>query len=189
MPGLSISEAIRARRSVGKMTARTVSSEEITSLLELAILAPNHRLTEPAGFIVVGPEGKRRFGEIRGDARARKVADPLVAAEVHRKSVADAESIPVLLLFTQRLHADPEIREEDFATVYMGVQNLLLGALELGLATHVKTGQIFNSPAMREAMGVPEGTRVVAAVQLGEAETVPAPPKRVTASERTVWVP
>ena len=44
-------DAIRARRSVKDFTERPLAREELEALLELAALAPNHRMTEPWGFI------------------------------------------------------------------------------------------------------------------------------------------
>jgi nitroreductase len=45
-------DAITARRSVKRFTNRPIRRDEIEPLLELAVLAPNHRLTEPWRFYI-----------------------------------------------------------------------------------------------------------------------------------------
>ena len=85
-------------------------------------------------------------------------------------------------------HEDPEIREEDYAATWMGIQNVLLAADEAGLGTHIKTGAVMDDPRARAAVGVPQGERIVAMVNLGEPASVPDPKARLSASEITTWV-
>jgi len=185
-------DAIRERRSTKRFADSPVLREEIEAVLELAVFAPNHRLTEPWGFIVMGPEARRRFGEIRGDRRAGKIEDPIAAEEVRRKSITEAVGVPLMIAFTQRLDANEEIREEDFASVYMAIQTVLLAATSMGFGTHVKSGAILNARETLEALGVEEGTKVVALVDFGrlqEGQGRTPGKARVPASERTRWIP
>src|SRR5688500_11543361 len=55
--------SIHARRSHKRFKASELDREKITVLLEAAVRAPNHKLTEPWGFIVLGPEAKRAYAE------------------------------------------------------------------------------------------------------------------------------
>jgi nitroreductase len=99
------------------------------------------------------------------------------------------EAVPAIVAFVQRLSPDPEVREEDFAAVYMAIQNFLIGAAGAGLGTHVRTGKTLDSPETRSAFGVAEGDRVVALVELGWVTEPPPEKKRTPASERTRWIP
>jgi nitroreductase len=184
-------DTIRARRSTKKFSDAPILREEVEAILELAVLAPNHRMTEPWGFVVLGPEARRRFGAIRGDRRAGKIEDPTAAEAVRRKSIAEAVGIPLMIAFTQRLDPNEEVREEDFASVYMAIQNVLLAATAEGIGTHVKTGAILNAAETRAALGVQESERVVALVDFGrlDEERERAPRKaRAPAHERTRWI-
>ena len=71
----------------------------------------------------------------------------------------------------------------------MGVQNIMLRALEMGLGTSIKTGGIMSDPAARAAVGLPDNQRIVAIVNVGEPLEVPSPKPRTSASELTTWVP
>ena len=84
---------------------------------------------------------------------------------------------------------NPEIREEDYASGMMAVQNLSLAAVALGLGTHIKTGAIMADPAARAAVGVPEGERIVATLEVGVPAAVPPARARKPATELTTWVP
>ena len=105
---ISVVEAIRSRRSVKEFSSESVDRETLEGLLEAVMLAPNHRMTEPWGFVVLGPEARRAYGVIRGNRRARAVADPAVAKSVQQSTIEAMESLPAAVVFTQRLAEDPE---------------------------------------------------------------------------------
>src|SRR6185369_5567149 len=80
-------DAIQNRRSIKRFTDRPVTREEIEQLLDAATLAPNHKLTQPWRFYVLGPEARHAYGLALGVRKARKIEDP-VAAETMRVTVA-----------------------------------------------------------------------------------------------------
>lgn len=186
---MKASEAIRRRRSIRKFTERVVSRAEIERLLDAAVLAPNHRLTQPWRFYVLGPEARRAYGQALGDRKARKLDDAGAAALVREKVAGEHAALPCMIVVAIVQDENPEIREEDYAAVMMAVQNLSLEAEEMGLGTHIKSGAIMEDPAAREAAGVPKGERIVAVVNVGEAAEVPTPKDRAPASEFVRWLP
>lgn len=187
-PPDGVVDAIRRRRSVKRFTDRPIPREVLEELLDLAVLAPNHRMTEPCRFVVLGPSARRRFGELKGRERAARVDDPEIASRIFDRSVAQIEAVPSMIAFLQCLADQPEIREEDYATVYMGMENLLVAAAARGLGTHVKTGAIFESPEVRELIGARTEERIVALVHLGEPAELPDPLPRRPASALTRWI-
>jgi nitroreductase len=182
-------DAIRARRSVKELADRPVTREQIEALLDAAVQAPNHRLTEPWRFYVLGPEARRAYGAALGARKARRVEDPAAAAELARKVVEKHVALPAMLAVSVVLADDPEIREEDYAATWMAIENLSLTAVAMGLGTHLKTGAIMADPAARAAVGVPEGERIVATLEIGVPAGVPQPRARKPAKELTTWVP
>jgi nitroreductase len=186
---MEVVTAIRTRRTVKKYLERPIPREVLEELLELTVWAPNHRMTEPWRFLVLGPEARRSYGEALGRIRAGKLAQPQAAAAVRKRTLENALATPATLAFVQRVVDDPEIREEDYAAIYMGIQNLLLGATARGLGAQVKTGPVLVDPAFRDAIGVDGGERIVALVHLGRSEAVPSPKSRAPAREHTRWLP
>jgi nitroreductase len=182
-------DAIHARRSVKELADRPVPREQIEALLDAAVQAPNHRLTEPWRFYVLGPEARSGYGAALGARKAKRVEDPAAAAQVIRKVVEKHAALPAMLAVSVVVAEDPEIREEDFAATWMAIENLSLAAVAMGLGTHLKTGAIMNDPAARAAVGVPDAERIVATLELGVPAGVPSPRARKPASSLTTWVP
>jgi nitroreductase len=182
-------EAIRSRRSIREFTARPVSREAIERLLEAAVAAPNHLLTQPWRFHVLGPVARRAYGEALGARKAKKVEDAAARAALVEKVAATEAALPAMIAVSMVVDPNPETREEDYAATMMAVQNLLLAAHATGLGTHLKTGTVMDDPRTRSAIGVPDGQRIVATIQLGEPASVPEPKPRRAASEVTTWLP
>lgn len=185
---MTIFEAIAGRRSVKEFVDRPIGREEIEPLLDAAVRAPNHRLTQPWRFYVLGPEARRAYGAALGARKAKRVEDPAAAAEVARKVEEAHAALPGMLAVSVVLAEDPEVREEDRAATFMAIQNLLLAAHAAGLGTHLKTGAVMEDPRARAAVGVPEGERIVATIEIGVPAAVPEPKPRRPASELTRWL-
>ncbi len=186
---MSILEAIAERRSIKSFTDRPISDEEIDRLLEVAVHAPNHRMTEPWRFYVLGPESRHAYGAALGARKAKKVEDPEAAQAVIDKVANSHRDLPAMLAVAMTLDENPEIREEDYASTYMAIQNICVAATALGLGTHIKSGAVMDDPRARAAVGVPDDQRVVATIFLGEPESVPEGKKRRGARELTTRVP
>ncbi len=186
---MSLTDAIHARRSIKEFTAKPISRDELEQLLEAAAQAPNHRMTQPWRFYVLGPEARRAFGEVLGRRKAKRVEDPAAAAAVVAKVAAAHAALPAFLAVATVLDENPEIREEDYAATMMAVQNLCLAAHDAGLGTHIKSGAVMDDPDARAVFGVKEGERVVAMIELGEPARLPDPKGRKSAAELTTWLP
>ena len=157
-------------------------------MLDAAVLAPNHRMTQPWRFYVLGPEARRAYGMVLGDRKARKVIDSDAAALVREKVASEHAALPGMIVVAMVQDANPEIREEDYASVMMAVQNMALAAAEMGLGTHIKSGAVMEDPAARAAAGVAADERIVAVVNVGEPADVPAPKDRKPAASVTSWL-
>jgi nitroreductase len=183
------SEAIRDRRSIKRFADRPVTRAEIETILDAAVLAPNHRLTNPWRFHVLGPESRAAYGLALGNRKAKKLTDPDAAQKMRDTVSAEHRALPAMIAVGVVTTEDPEQREEDYAATMMAVQNIMLAAMELGLGTAIKTGAIMADPAARAAAGVTDDERIVAVINLGVPADVPPPKGRRSAAEVTVWRP
>ena len=186
---MDLLEAITSRRSVRQFTDRPIERSAIEPLLEAAVQAPNHGMTQPWRFHVLGPDARRAYGATLGARKAKKIDDPHAARVLVEKVAANHAALPALLAVSLRLDENPEIREEDYAATMMAVQNLLLAACATGLGTHLKTGAVMDDPGARAAAGVPEGQRIVVMIELGEPAGATEAKTRRPASELTTWRP
>jgi nitroreductase len=186
---MNVSDAIRARRSIKRFTDRAVTRDEIEAVLDAATLAPNHRLTQPWRFYVLGPEARHAYGLALGERKAKKVEDAEAARSLRDSVAAEHRALPCMIAVAVVNNDNPEIREEDFAAAMMAVENLALEAVARGLGTHLKTGGVMSDPAARAAARVLDNERIIAIVNLGEPADVPPPKKRESAASFTTWVP
>src|ERR1043165_1496379 len=108
---MDVSEAIRARRSIKRFADRPVSREEIETLLAAATLAPNHRLTNPWRFYVLGPEARSAYGLALGVRKAKKIEDPEAARAMRNSVAAEHRALPAMIAIAVVDNENPEIRE------------------------------------------------------------------------------
>ena len=181
-------DLLRQRRSIKRFTDRAVTRAEIETLLDAAVLVPNHRLTEPWRFYVLGPDAREAYGLALGVRKARKIEDPDASRTMRDRIGAEHRALPCMIAIALVKSDNPEIAEEDYAATMMGLQNLALTAVELGLGTAMRTGAVMGDEDARKAAGVAENERIVAIVNVGEPAEVPVGPKKRGASEVTTWV-
>jgi len=186
---MHVTDAISTRRSIKRFTSRSVTRDEMETMLSAAVAAPNHRLTQPWRFYVLGPEARHAYGLVLGGRKAKKIEDPDAARAMRETVAAEHRALPGMLAVAVVDNENPETREEDYAAVMMAIQNLSLAAVALGLGTHVKTGAIMADPAARAAAGAKDGERIVAIVNIGEPAEVPPAKPREGASAFTTWMP
>jgi nitroreductase len=186
---MSLQDAILSRRSIKKFTARPVTREEIERLVQAAVHAPNHKLTQPWRFYVLGPVARRAYGVALGNRKAKKAVDANAAREIVEKTAEEHVALPAMLAVAMTLSDNPEVRKEDFAATFMAIQNLSLAAHLMGLGTHIKTGAVLEDPAARAAVGAVEGERIVATIHLGEPAEQPPIRPRFEPAHVTTWVP
>jgi len=125
---MSVIEAITTRRSVPQFKPDPVPKELIQRLLDAAVWVPNHRMTEPWQFYVLGETTKRKFSEIRRDFRKQSLPNP-DAPEVKpalQKIVDDTVKTPVVIIVTSRGHTDPELQEENYWATFGAVYAFML---------------------------------------------------------------
>lgn len=180
-------DVLRGRRSIRQFTAHTPTREQVEAILDAAVLAPNHRLTQPWRFYVLGPEARHAYGLALGNRKAKKIEDAAAADQMRQKVAEEHKALPLMIAVSIVEDPNPEIREEDVAAAMMAVQNLSLAAVDAGLGTHIKTGAIMNDPAARAAAGVPDGERVVAVINVGEPAVTPPAKERKSAASLTTW--
>ena len=181
--------ALHGRRSIRQFTNRDVSHADVETLLDAAVAAPNHRLTQPWRFYVLGALSRHAYGLALGNRKAKKIEDPVAADTIRNKVAEEHAALTLMIVVAMVEDANPEIREEDVAATMMAIQNLSLAAVAIGLGTHIKTGAIMQDPAARAAAGVRDGERIMAVLNVGEPANVPPAKERKSAASLTTWVP
>jgi len=186
---MNLTDALQQRRSIKRFTDRAVTREEIEQLLAAATLAPNHKLTQPWRFHVLGPEARHAYGAALGERKAKKAATPEAGRALRDTVANEHRALPAMIVVAVVKSDTAETAEEDYAAAMMGVQNLALAAVNLGLGTHIKTGAVMADPAARGAAGVGDDERIIAVVNVGEPADMPPAKTRNPIASCTSWLP
>jgi len=188
---MELFEAIRTRRSIGKVKQDPVDKALIEQILDAAIWAPNHRLTEPWRFMVMTGEGKNKLGDAYASIVLANAADPeaeetVLAAEAARKN---AFRSPVVIAVAAAPSDRPEVPEsEELSAVSAAVQNMLLAAHALGLGAVWRTGAPCFHPLMKEAFGLRPEDSMLGLIYIGIPDMEAPNKKRTSAAEKTTWI-
>jgi nitroreductase len=182
--------AIHRRTSTRRFRPEPVSRETIEKLLECAVRAPNHKLTQPWRFAVLTGSARDSFAELRAGHRLKRFDTPSApeAVAAGEKARRETRETPVFVVVMSAVNPDEITREEDYAATMMAVGNLMIAAESLGLGTFLKTGGMLRDPAFLELARVPEGHRAVGIISLGYPAEAEPPRRRKPAAELTEWV-
>lgn len=158
---MRLPELAAARRTHKAFGPDPVPRETLIGLLDVARLAPNHHLTQPWRFRVLGPETLAALKEAAGPSEAAKL-----------------DRAPTLVVVSAALTGELVQDEEDVCATAAATMLVLLAATERGLASYWRTPGVLRTARGREALGIPRGERVLGLLHLGTAEREPSPRER-----------
>ena len=169
---------IRERRTSLLMDReRPVERVLIDALCELAYWAPNHKKTWPWRIAEFTGAGRARLGETMArDMVAADFGDEAKREKTRRKYLR----APSVLVVASTPHDNEMLHHENRDAVSAGIQNLLLGATSLGLASFWSTPSLMCPPGVLALCGFEPDDRIVGVLYLGWPDgecAVPARPE------------
>jgi nitroreductase len=168
---MDVETAIRTRRTHKAFGPEPLPREQVDELLELASWAPNHNLTVPWRFRVIGPRTLERLKEIAGPEGAAKL-----------------DRAPTLVVVSCRLSGDPVEEEEDLHATAAASYIVLLAAHARGFAGYWRTPGLLRGEEGRAAVGLPEGERFVGLLHLGHPRQEKPAPERPGADRTATYL-
>lgn len=183
--GTTVYEAIHNRRMNNEFTEFVPSRESLQRMLDAAVWAPNHRLTNPWRFFVLEKGGEKRaeVAQLAYDNQFARSGNH-EHADGSRQRVLDAPA----LIYVYSVAADSEeMTQENYAAACCAVQNLLLAAVAEGLAGDWSTGNTTRHPDLAETLGGESDWTMVGALFIGQPAR-PSASVRAPADEVTAWL-
>ena len=166
----TVLDALRARRTIHDFLADVPPREAVLAAIDAARWAPNHRLTEPWRFYLLGAETAERISLLNAALVSRKSGEEAAAAKLRRW-----RAMPGWLAVTCAKSADAPREQEDYAACCCAVQNLLLGLWAAGIGSKWSTGKVIREAGFLEAIGADASQEFcVGLVWYGYPQTVPA---------------
>jgi nitroreductase len=162
---ISVYQAIYRRRMAWKYKDAPVSREVIRRMLDAAVWAPNHRLTEPWRFFVVekGSRTRERVAQLAYDTSMERTNNP-VRAQATRQAVLD----PAYIVYVYCVPGqNEETTRENYAAVCCAAQNISLAGVAEGLAVTWETGGPTRSPRLKETLGAEQDWSLAVMLSIG----------------------
>ncbi len=143
-------------------------------MFELARWAPNHNLTNPWRFRVLGPHTRALL------AQAAERDKPGSASKLDRA--------PTLILASAELLGDAVQQQEDLLASAIAAYIVLLGAHARGLAGYWRTLLLLDSPAVRTALNLGSQERPVGLLHLGHPVQDQRVPERAPVDQIAIFL-
>lgn len=188
---MDVNEAIRTRRSVGKVATEIPDRSLIEKVLEAARWAPNHHLTQPWKYFVLTGNARNRLGEVLVQIKAEGMTEDerLKASIQLERERQKPLRAPVILAAAVSPSADPKVEEiEEICAVAAGVQNALLTAHALGLGAIWRTGKPAYSPRMKAFFGLLEKETLLGFLYIGYPSILPKERPRLPIADKVTWL-
>lgn len=185
----AVLQAIKQRRSVGKVAEVVPAPELIEQILEAGTWAPNHHLTQPWRFFVLMGEARSRLGAALADAATQDIEDGDVKQKVWTAQAAKPLRAPVLIaIAVEPAPEEQAIEIEEIAAAAAAGQNMLLAAHALGLAAMWRSGRPAYSDQVREFFELSTRATVLGFIYLGYPTMDPPARERLPVASVTRWM-
>lgn len=179
---MDVNEAIRTRRTVARFRPEPIPVETLVRVLEAGIWAPNHRLTEPWRFVIVGPAVRAPLAARFAEWRMEKAPVEAVErrARIREESLRTFLSIPALIAVAAVQEGDEQRRREDYAAVCCAIQNIQLAAWSEGIGMKWSTSGITRDALAYQVLGFdPAGFYIVGFLYAGYPAETPVRERRL----------
>ncbi len=178
---LSVREAVIGRRSIKLFNGQPVDREDLLSIINDAVWAPNHGNREPWRLVMAcGPELEKLYDLLRELAipRWKELSSEELNNQMKKFTLPGAYIFAIV-----PEDARQKERLEDYGAAASLLQNIQLLAWDKGIGSCWKTPGFLDVPKFREAMKVAPGERVIAMLQLGYFDELPKGKERKAAEE------
>jgi nitroreductase len=147
---------LRGRRSIDLFEPEPVGSGVLLEAIDVARWAPNHRLTEPWRFYLIGATVREPIIELAAELDAAKKGER--AGEARR---ARLKGIPGFFVLTSRRNEDALAEREDYAACCCAAQNLMLYLWQRGVGVKWTTGGVTRHQRFYDLLGIDASKEVV----------------------------
>jgi nitroreductase len=171
---MDLEKAIRTRRTHKAFAAQPLAEGVLEQLFELASWAPNHHLTNPWRFRVLGERTRARL------MRLAEAEQPRSAVKLQRA--------PTLVAVSAEQSGDAAQDREDLLATAVAAYLVLLGAHARGLAGYWRTVPLLAQPRGREILGLSPTETPVGLLYLGSPVQEQRVPERAPLAEVVTYL-
>jgi nitroreductase len=185
----TVAENIKSRRSVKAqaMNGKKIPNGEIAALLELADWAPNHGNTEPWRFVVY--EDTAKFCHPHAELYKSVTEEDKFESATFNKLFSQGDLASHIIVAVMKRGHLPKIPAfEEIAAASAAVQNILLAATSLNIASFWSTGGMALKPELKKLLNFGDDDQVMAVIYLGYSDEHPEGKRMIPIEEKIRWV-
>ena len=178
----ALAEVVRNRRSIDLFEPTPIANEVLLEAIDVARWAPNHRLTEPWRFHLLGPKSREAIIDLAVAIDIAAKGERAGAARRERLS-----AVPGFFVLTSPRSDDALLEREDYGACCCAAQNLMLYLWQRGIGVKWTTGGITRDARLYELLGVDiSKDQIVGLFWYGAPKIVPTQKRRPVAQIVTV---
>lgn len=164
---------IRGRRTVDQFLLDAPPVARVREAIELARWAPNHHLTQPWRFYLIGARTRSAIIDLNS-----RLLEATRGAEVAEAKRARWQAMPGWLAVGCVAAADPVTAGEDHAACACAVQNLMLYLHSAGIGTKWASGAVTREPEFLRLLGAEPGEYCLGLIWYGYPKRRPRTQRR-----------
>lgn len=165
-----ITDLIKERRTIKPemFTARVVHREQVDKMLQNALWAPTHGMTQPWRFKVYLGDSVNDYGKVQAEIYRKITPEGSFNQRKHDKLISRTSLTTALIVVCMQREPNTKIPvQEDLAAVSAAVQNILLTATAYGIGSYWNTGGVTYTDELKAHFGLGEEDQVVGQIYLG----------------------
>ena len=144
-----IGDVIRSRRTIHSFKPDPVPESMVLEAIETARWAPNHKMTEPWRFYLLGPNTVSRLANLNTDLF---MVDKTEAYKTMKR--AKWMDMPVTLVVTSQVGQDALRDKENYAATCCAIHNYSLYLWNEGIGVKWSTTKLTRAVEMYELLGI-----------------------------------
>ncbi|SFE41886.1 nitroreductase family protein [Alteribacillus iranensis] len=187
---MELREGLLTRRTISTFSKQPVDRDIVKRATECAMLAPNHKNTEPWHFYILEGESKEKLAKRRGYFKASKFEEGDERAKTaQEKGYQSMVDLPWVVVVTARRTPEDPVRDrEDYAAVSAAIQNFMLSVWSEGVGTKWSTGALVQDEEVARIISAEENEEVVGILFVGYPEGTQPKPKKRHEAESITWL-
>lgn len=168
---MDIFDIIANRRTTkaANMNGKLIDKDTVTKILAAADWAPTHGRTEPWRFNVYTGQSLMQFCYDHAEMYLHSVEDEASYDENKYNNLLKPASYAshLVVVYMKRTEPTKIPAQEEYAATAAAIQNMLLAATAIGVASIWNTGGMIFTDAMKEYLGLADADQVLGFIYLG----------------------
>jgi nitroreductase len=186
-----IANIIKDRRSIkpAKLNGKIIPDELVKDILTLADWAPTHGRTEPWRFVVYSGTKVKEFCRQHAELYKANTTTENFKQESYDKLLHNGDQVSHIIIAIMQRGNLPKIPVlEEIIATSAAIQNILLGATALDIASFLSTGGLTHHQAMKDFLQLRDEDIVMGIIYLGYSDEKTEGKRSIPLDEKVKWI-